>query len=126
MNDKNHAEKSETCFSLQEWAATNPKPFNRFDAYKQHIEPLVMALRDACKEHGLPLQYAIVHTQSENGDNAVACGINLTTTNEATAELMAANCMANGEPNVAMAIHQADMVRSMRLQAFFPASGSVH
>lgn len=113
-------------FSLGEWAAANPKAFDRYDVYRQQVEPLVAALRDACKEHGLPFSFVIGHTQQENGDVAVACGSHFPSLTEAPAEIIAAHSMGKGEIREAMAIHQAGMVRAMRLQAFFPASGSVH
>lgn len=122
MSNNNAAEG----FSLKEWAESNPDQFDRSEEYKQHVEPIIFALREACKKHGLPLQYMVVHSQDSNGNNVVAHGMQLTTMREATGEIMAASSMACGKLQDAMSICSADMTRTLRLQPDFPASISVH
>lgn len=77
MNDKTAANPDVTggepaSFSLEEWAASKPEAFDRFDEYNKEIRPLVQALRDRCKEIEMPFFVVVVHTQRANGDSATA------------------------------------------------------
>lgn len=113
-------------FDLAEWAASNPKEYDRFAAYMEHVVPHLQRMVDACKEHRLPFAFIIGHTQHKDGRTAVACGSHFPSKEEALGEVIQAMLAGQGQLHPAMVVAQADSVRCMRVQAFFPESGSVH
>jgi len=117
---------SEEGFDLADWAACNPQEYDRFAAYMEHVVPLLQQVVDACREHRLPFSFIIGHTQRKDGHSAVAVGSHFPSKEEALAEVIQATMAGQGEVASAMAVQRADQLRAMRLQAFFPESGSVH
>lgn len=78
MNEKvTEVEREESeGFNLEQWIESKPAAFDRKAEYEEHIEPLVLALHQACRRHGLPFFAVITHTQQANGDTGAACSHN--------------------------------------------------
>lgn len=127
MNDKTkNAQQSDDGFSLEEWVASNPKAFDRYSLYMQHAAPVVEQLIAVCREHRLPFSLVVGHTQQEDGHSAVASASHFPTAAESQGEVIMAMLSATGNVGGVVSTHRADIERLMRLQAFFPKSGSVH
>jgi len=86
--------RSDNEFSLEDWANTEPEPFDLNAEYDEQVQPIVDLLHDKCEELGMPFHFRCV-TKQGDGKAESSTTQHLVGVSRATKELIAYNMLEN-------------------------------